>query len=163
MKIEHELTSADLVNCSAMSVAASAPASNRTMALATAAYGIGGAFLIWHLFSLSMWAFIALLAYGVGIVWMIVLVLKQAASKLTSRTRSESSMKREYLVSDKGLEIRMEDLTQTIPAQGIVRLESRERGTLVHLSRSTPMFLPFGSAFHSDFVEALQKVIENKK
>ena len=72
-------------------------------------------------------------------------------------------MKREYFVSESGLEIRMPDLTQTFPAHGIVRLESRERGTLVHLSQSTPTFLPFGSAFRSDFVDALQAVIKKRK
>jgi hypothetical protein len=69
----------------------------------------------------------------------------------------ESSMMREYLITETGLEVRMPDLTQVFPFGGIARVESQQRGTMVHLSRSAPMFLSFGSAFRSDFIEALRE------
>ena len=157
MKIEHELSADDLATCNAMTLAASPPSKNRSIAIVTSVYGVGGALVIGYLVGLSFWGYMALWAYALGLVWLIVLALKLSAAGQIKQMARETSMKREYLITDVGLEVRMPDLTQIFPFFGIVRVESRERGTVVHLSKSPPMFLPFGSAFRSDFVEALRE------
>lgn len=156
MKIEHELTAADLATCNAMMLAASPPAKNRAVAAITAVYGVGGALVIGYLFDLSFWGYMALWAYALGLVWLIVLALKLSAAGQLKQMARNTSMKREYLITETGLEVRMPDLTQSFPFAAVARVESRERGTIVHLSKSPPMFLPFGSAFRSDFIEALR-------
>jgi hypothetical protein len=157
MRIEHDLSADDLATCNAMTLAASPPTKNRPVAVATAVYGVGGALALGYFFDLSFWGYMALWAYALGLVWLIVLALKLSAAGQIKQMAREASMKREYLITDAGLEVRMPDLTQVFPFGGIVRVESRERGTVVHLSKSPPMFLPFGSAFRSDFVEALRE------
>jgi hypothetical protein len=157
MRIEHELSADDLATCNAMTLAASPPTKNRSVAVVTAIYGVGGALAIGYLFDLSFWGYMALWAYALGLVWLIVIALKLSAAGQIKQISRETSMKREYLITDAGLEVRMPDLTQLFPFAGIVRVESRERGTVVHLSRSSPMFLPFGTTFRSDFIEALHE------
>ena len=143
-------------------LASAPPASNRATAILYTAYAVVGGGLLAYFFGLSMWALIALWIYVIGLVWLMVLAKKQAMSKQMNQTVQKTPMQREYLVTEAGLEIRMPDLTQTISAAGIVRLETRERGTLVHLSKSTPMFLPFGTEFRSDFIDALRAKIEHR-
>lgn len=161
MKIEHELSAEDLATCNAMMLASKPPTKNRSIAAVTAVYGVGGGLLFGNYFELSFLGFMALWGYVLGLVWLIVFSLKLAASKQIDQFARETSMQREYSLTDAGLGVRMPDLTQIFPFAGIVRLESRERGTIVHLANSMPMFLPFGSTFRSDFIGALREKMEN--
>jgi hypothetical protein len=159
MTIKHELTAADMTNCYAMLQAASPPVKNRPMAAVVSLYGTGGALALGYFFGLSTFELIVLIAFTVGLAALIILALKLARSQQLAKLPTESSMQREYLLREDALEIRMEDVTQVVPTKKIRKLESRERATLVHLATSTPMFLPFGSGFRSDFIEALQTKI----
>jgi hypothetical protein len=157
MKISHELTNEDLRTCNAMVLAAAStpPLSNRPLQFALLAYTLGGLALIALVFDFSFWACLAVVWYVIGLAW---LYLKGGAffGLREKRHPDDRSMQREYLLAADRLEVAMVDLTQVVPLVHIRRVESRSRGTLLHFAHSTPLFLPFGTEYRTDFLDALR-------
>jgi hypothetical protein len=157
MKIAHELTPADVATAQTMLRATTPPPlPNQSLIVLPGAYALGGLVVLGFIFDLPMNALIALLFYVAGLLWIVLTLLRRNVARGEKSPARGYSLQREYLITDEGLEVRAPDLRQVFPAAGIVRLASAERGTLVHLSHSSPVFLPFGSAFHADFIAALR-------
>jgi hypothetical protein len=160
MTITHDLTTDDVKNCHAMLRMAAPPAPSRGVALASSTFCFAGVLVLAYWWSLSLWQVAVLVGFTLGLAGLILLAVKRAAAKAVADSGKGSLGRRDYVVADGVLEVRMEDLTRSIPAKSIQSLESSERGTLVHLLKSPPLFLPFGDRFHGDFIQAVRECVE---
>ena len=162
MTIRHNFSEADFQNYITMTGKSSALKFNGVVELAAALYVSFGLIFLGSYLDLSFWNYIALIAYVVGLMTLILVALRYHIA--TQRKKSQKILlgEREYSISDRVLEIKIDDILQTIVLEKIERVESNERGSLIYLIKNGPMYLPFGTAFKSEFVNRLQDRIKQK-